>query len=247
MGAIYRREMRAYFTTPVGYVFLAVFLAVCGFAFSMSTLEAGANSSVATYFVYCVFIFAIVLPILTMKLFSEDRKNSTEQILLTSPVSLTGIVMGKFLAAETVFAGALGLNGLNYLLLYKYAELPAYGSPTFFELQPTELIIGNILGLLFLGTAFIAIGTFISSLTENQITAVIVTVLATVVLTASSLVTDYINNEALRVIVKWISVLSRLTSLTSGLLDVTTFIYFISFVAVFLFLTVRVYERRRWA
>ncbi|HPE96034.1 MAG TPA: hypothetical protein PLT66_08225, partial [Bacillota bacterium] len=136
---------------------------------------------------------------------------------------------------------------LNYLLLYKYAELPAYGSPTFFELQPTELIIGNILGLLFLGTAFIAIGTFISSLTENQITAVIVTVLATVVLTASSLVTDYINNEALRVIVKWISVLSRLTSLTSGLLDVTTFIYFISFVAVFLFLTVRVYERRRWA
>lgn len=247
MSAVYRREMRSYFTTPVGYVFLAAFLAVCGFAFSTSTLIAGTDSNVATYFVYAVFIFAVVLPILTMKLFSEDRKNGTEQVLLTSPISITGMVLGKFLAAETVFAGALGINSLSFLLLFKYAEIPAYGHPTFFELQPLNLILGNILGMFFLGTAFIALGTFISSLTENQISAVILTVLSTVVLTASSFVTEYVNSTAIRVVIKWFCVLDRLTSLTHGLLELNTFIYFVSFVVVFLFLTVRVYDKRRWA
>ena len=247
MTAIFKREMRSYFTTPTGYVFLAVFLSVCGFAFSMSTLVAGTESNVATYFVYCVFIYAVVVPILTMKLFSEDRKNGTEQVYLTSPTSITGIVMGKFLAAEAMFCIALFLNSLNFLLLFKYAEIPAYGSTAFFDLQPLELIIGNIFGMLFLGTAFIALGTFISSLTESQISAAIVTVFCTAALSASSFVTEYINTEWLRLGIKWFCVLDRLVGIVNGLLELNTFLYFISFVAVFLFLTVRVYERRRWA
>lgn len=247
MGAIYKRELRSYFTTPIGYVFLAVYLAVNGFAFSISTLEAGANSSIASYFVFTIFILAVVLPILTMKLFSEERKNGTEQGLLTAPVSITSIVLGKYLAALTVFTIAMGISSFNFALLFKYAELPLYGDYSILDLMPVGLIIGNICGTFCLGAAFIAVGTFISAMTENQISAVIVTVLSTCVLVLCSFATEYINNTFIRVAVKWFSVLERLSSLTNGYLDITTFIYFISFVVVFLFLTGRVYDRRRWA
>ncbi len=247
MGAIYKREMRSYFTTPIGYVFLAVYLAVTGFAFSVSTLEAGANSSVGTYFVFLIFILAIVLPILTMKLFSEERKNGTEQGLLSAPVSITSIVLGKYFAALTMFTIAMTISSFNFTLLFKYAELPLYGDYTVLDLMPTGLIIGNIFGTFFLGAAFIAVGTFISAMTENQISAVIITVLSTCVMVLCSFATEFINNSFIRVAVKWFSVLERLSSLTNGYLDITTFIYFISFVVVFLFLTGRVYDRRRWA
>ena len=247
MGAIYKREIRSYFTTPIGYVFLAVYLAVNGFAFSVSTLEAGANSNIASYFVLTIFILAIVLPILTMKLFSEERKNGTEQGLLTAPVSITSIVLGKYFAALTMFAIAMGISSFNFTLLFKYAELPLYGDYTLLDLMPVGLIIGNICGTFCLGAAFIAVGTFISAMTENQISAVIITVLSTCVLVLCSFATEYINNTFLRVAIKWFSVLERLSSLTNGYLDITTFIYFISFVVVFLFLTGRVYDRRRWA
>lgn len=247
MGAIFKRELRSYFTTPIGYVFLAVYLAVNGFAFSASTLEAGVESNIGSYFVFTVFILAIVLPILTMKLFSEERKNGTEQGLLTAPVSISGIVLGKYLAALTMFTIAMTISSFNFVLLFKYAELPLYGDYSFFDLMPLGLIVGNIIGTFFLGAAFIAVGTFISAMTENQISAVILTVLSTCVMVLCSFATEFVSNSFVRVAAKWFSVLERLSSLTNGYLDITTFIYFISFVVVFLFLTGRVYDRRRWA
>ena len=97
------REMRAYFTTPIGYVFLAVYFLISGVVFSYSTLYS-MTSDVSTYFTVMLFLDAIMLPLLTMKSFSEERKLKTDQLLLTAPVSLTSMVLAKFFAAYTMFA-----------------------------------------------------------------------------------------------------------------------------------------------
>ncbi|MBO4229160.1 MAG: ABC transporter permease, partial [Clostridia bacterium] len=105
MSAIYKREMRAYFTSPIGYLYIAVFFAANGALFSYLTLEAGSSSDIGNYFLIVMFLFIVLIPLLTMKLFCEERKQKTEQLLLTAPVSLTEMVLGKFFAAYTMFAG----------------------------------------------------------------------------------------------------------------------------------------------
>ncbi len=122
MLAIYKREMRSYFTGIIGYVFLVLFLAIGGVAFCMTTLFS-MSASVAEFFMYMMLLSGVMLPLLTMKSFSEERKTKTEQLLLTAPVSITGMVFGKFLAAFTMFAAALTVNSLYFLILFKYAEV----------------------------------------------------------------------------------------------------------------------------
>jgi ABC-2 type transport system permease protein len=118
MIAIYKRELKSYFLTPIGYVFCGMYLAVSGVAFSYSTLLEQSTTSLPTYFLMMIAVFAILIPLLTMKLFAEDRKSRTEQILLTTPVSLTGMVMGKYLAAVTVFAATFLVNSFNYICCF---------------------------------------------------------------------------------------------------------------------------------
>ena len=107
MIAIYKREMRAYFTTPIGYIFSALLMAVSAWFFMSYTLQRGASSNYSTYFQMIIILFIAIIPLLTMKLMSEERKLKTEQLLLTGPVSLSGIVLSKFLDALSVFAGTL--------------------------------------------------------------------------------------------------------------------------------------------
>ena len=99
MTAIYMREMRSYFTSPIGYIFTAIYFAVSGFCFYYMVLSDGATGSVSGYFTSLIFVFIVIVPLLTMKMFSEEKKQRTEQLLLTSPVSLWGMVGGKFFAA----------------------------------------------------------------------------------------------------------------------------------------------------
>ena len=160
MFAIYKRELRAYFTTAVGYVFLAVIVALSAVAFSLTTILQATND-VTTYFTVLLFILMVALPVLTMKLFSEERKMRTEQLLLTAPVSIAKIVAAKFFAAFTVFFGANLLCSLAYITLFIYSE-PEGG-----------IILGNIIAITLVGAAFIAVGIFVSSLTENQLAAAI--------------------------------------------------------------------------
>ena len=103
MQTIYKREMRSYFTTPTGYIFAAIFLCASGFLFALCTLQMQ-TSDVSAYFQFLMYAYIVVIPLLTMKSFAEEKKNGTEQLLLTSPVSLTSMVMAKFLAAFTMFA-----------------------------------------------------------------------------------------------------------------------------------------------
>lgn len=235
MGAIYKRELSSYFTTPIGYIFLAVFFAVTGFVFSFTTILQAESSSVAAYFMMMIFVLAIMLPILTMKLFSDDRRMKTEQLLLTTPVGLTSMVMAKYLAALTIYGGALGVSGLYFLVL------GSFGTP------PTAVIFGNLLALLFLGAAFIAIGAFMSSLTESQLIAAISTMLVIVLIVLVSFIADSIPSEFIRTILKWFSVFNRISNFSAGVIHLGSLIYFASFAFMFLFLTVRVYEKRRWS
>lgn len=122
MNAIYKREMLAYFTTPSGYVFSAIFFALSGILFSISTFGMQ-SASTRIYFITMLVSFCVLIPLLTMKLLSEERKSKTEQIILTSPVSLMGLISAKFFAAYTMFAGTLILScALNITALYKLTQ-----------------------------------------------------------------------------------------------------------------------------
>ena len=235
MFAIYMRELKSYFLTAIGYVYCGMFLVVSGLAFAQCTLLKQSTDSIGEYFVWMIIIFAVLIPLLTMKLIAEDRKTRTDQILLTSPVSVTGIVMGKYLAALTVYASTFLVNSFNFVLLAKYGEPNAIS------------ILTNILGVFLLGAAFIAIGIFLSSLTENQLIAAVSAMGVNAAMLLVSLLADKISGTALRTVVKWFSVLDRFAPFTHQMLDVSAIVYYLSLAAAFLFLTTRVIEKRRWS
>jgi ABC-2 type transport system permease protein len=235
MLAIYKRELRSYFVTPIGYIFVAVFLIASGLIFSYCTLQQGANSSVSTYFTMLLVVYIVVLPLLTMKLFADEKKGRTEQLLLTSPVSLMSMVCAKFFAAYTVF-------GLTYLVsCFGYITLYHYGSPS------TAIIVGSSIAILLAGAACIAIGVFISSMTENQLIAALLTMAVIILFVLTSAFNSYIDNYVIRSILSWVSIMERLSNFTYGYFDVNALVYYVSITFVFLFLTVRVYEKRRWS
>ena len=238
MFAIYKRELRSYFVTPLGYVFIAVFLAAAGFAFSIlvifNALTSG-RSDVDTYFTVVIFSFAILLPLLTMKSFADERRTRTEQLLLTSRVSLPGMVMGKFFAAYTVFGAAMLASCLFFTVLGRY------GSPN------GARIFGSVLAVFLVGGAFIAIGLFVSSLTENQLVAAVGTIAVMLFFLFVGFLSSYVSSPALRAVLGWVSVYSRFQNFTSGIFDPAAIIYYLSLCFVFLFGTVRVFESRRWA
>ncbi len=235
MFAIYMRELKSYFLTPIGYTFCGMFLVVSGLVFSQTTLMVQSTSSVGEYFIWLMCIFAVLLPLLTMKLFSEERKSRTEQILLTSPVSILGIVLGKYLAALTVFAATFLVNSFNFVLLF------TYGTPN------AASIFMNILGVFLLGAAFIAIGVFLSSITENQLIAAISAMVVNAAMLLIYFVAGNIESTFWRTVLKWFSVIDRFVPFTNQMLDVSAIIYYISLAAIAIFLTTRVIEKRRWS
>ena len=255
MLAIYRKEMRSYFINPIGYVYLGVFLVFSALLCCYTTLVAGSYST-SNYFTYLIFSFMILIPILTMRLFAEERKLKTEQLLLTAPVSLTGMVLGKYFAALTIYVGGVLLSCVNLIPLYVIGAAERAGS----EYSTTHIgpitgeIVGSLLAVILLGAALIAVGTFISALAENQLSAAIITIgviASMVLLNILNLLKDsdgqpLIRSYAIRSVISWISVMSRFTNFTNGIFDYAALLYFISLSFVFLFLTVRVYEKRRW-
>ena len=234
MLAIYKREMRAYFTTAQGYLFMAIFLCASGFLFSLTTLLMQ-SSDTATYFQFLLYGYIVIIPLITMKSFAEEKKAKTEQLLLTSPVSLVGMVMAKFLAAFTLFCGTVVISMLYYLVL------GLYGDPNWAK------VIGCTIGMILVGSCFIAIGLFISALTENQFVAAMGTIGALAGLVVVAVINGIIDNYFIRLIFDWISIYSRFTNFTQGIFDIASAFYYVSMCAVFLFLCVRVYEKRRFA
>lgn len=234
MLAIFRREFKAYFTSPLGYVFLAIFYAFSGIFFYTFSLYNG-STDLSSVFLAMFFVLMIFLPLLTMRLMAEENKQKTDQLVLTSPVSLFRIVMGKFLAAYVIFA-----MGVLMLLLYGVV-LSAFAAVSW------SIILGNTVGILLLGGIFIAIGLFVSTLTENQMIAAVGSFFINLCILLLDTVSSVIPVDFIQSAFSAISVYSRYAELTNGIFNISSIIFFISVMLIFIFFTVRVLEKRRWA
>ena len=234
MKAILKRELRAYFASPVGYVVVAALMALYAFFF-YQVMAMGSSSYIGDVFSTMFMFSMMIMPIITMRSMSDERKNKTDQALLTAPVSVTGIVMGKFLAAFCVYAIALTVS-----------MLPAITMSTFSSAFPWGILIGNYIGTLLNGAAMISIGVFISSLTVSQVIAAIGTFIIAVLLMFVDQIASALSGNIIGTVLGWISFTSRYDIFTRGIFSVSSVVYFVSVAAVFVFLTARKVESRRW-
>ncbi|MCD7811472.1 MAG: ABC transporter permease subunit [Ruminococcus sp.] len=234
MGAIYRREMGAFFTSGLAYVFLSVFFLFSGYFFYAGTLQSGTTDTSAMFnALFLVVLFLI--PILTMRLLSEEKKQKTDQGLLTAPIGLWSIVLGKYFAALTLFIIAESISFVYALIL------SAYGTVVW------ATLIANYFAMLILGAAFIAVGLFISSLTENQMASAVASFLALMLLYMLDEIEQSISIEFIQKILSALSFYSRFTEFTMGIFNLSSVIFYISAVFIFNFFTVRILEKRRWS
>ncbi len=251
MLAIYLKELRSYFINAIGYVYVGIFLAISAILFCYTTLISSSYST-ANYFSMMILILVVLIPLLTMKLFAEEKKLRTEQMLLTAPVSITSMVLGKYFAAFTMYAGSLLLSCINFIPLYAVAAMEraeAGQQANVIHIGPSDAqILGSLIGLLFIGGVFIAVGMFISTLTENQLAAAVITIAALVAMLAPASVNNasIISNYAVRFVIDWFNILSRFANFSAGKFDFAALFYYLSLSSVFVFTTIRVYDKRRW-
>ncbi len=235
MSAIFKRELKSYFTSPIGYLVLAMIFGLSGYFFYLYNMALGAADLSYVYSNLLSFLLLLVLPILTMRLLSDDKRQKTDQALFTAPTGLTGVVVGKFLAALLIFA-----IGISIILVF--AIIIA------FQTTPNWLqIIGNYVGLLLLGGMIIAVGMLISSLTESQFIAALGTFLASFcLLMIDSVASLFSSSKVVATIVEFLSINTRYNSFTNGIIEYDDILFFISMQVLFLFLTVRILDRKRW-
>ena len=234
MIAIFKRELHSYFTGPIAYIFCAIYLLVTNICFYYMNVS-NYSSDITSIFLIAVITLMILIPLMTMRLWSEEKRQRTDQLLLTAPVSTTGIVIGKFLSALTVLALALILTLVQPLIVV------AHGTPQ------VGMIVGNYVALFLAASAYIAISMFFSSLTKSQLVAALGSILAL----ALFLLMDMF---AVRIEISWIantlafmSIVSRYANLLAGVFSLSDVFYFASLTALFLFLTSRVIEKQRWS
>lgn len=235
MRAVFRKEFRSYFTSPIGYVVLAFIYFFGSFSFFAYNMTYGYISLQYVFQSLYSILLLLVLPILTMRLFSDEKRQKTDQVLFTAPTSLTSIVLGKFFAALLLYVIGIGITLV-------YAVIIA------FKASPDWLVVGgNFLGLLLLGGMIIAIGLLVSCLTESQFIAVIGTFgISLALLLIDSLSTFFQSVDWIAPIVSFLSVSQRYAGFTTGLVRYNDVIFFLSMTAMFLFLAVRVLDRKRW-
>lgn len=233
MGAIYRREMGAFFTSGVAYVFLSVYALLSGIFFFYGVIGS-ATSDMSSMFSSMFIVVLFLIPILTMKLMSEEKKNRTDQGLLTAPIGLWSIVLGKYFAALTLFIIAESIVFIYSIII------AAYGSVIW------STLLGNYFAMLFLGSAFIAVGVFVSSLTENQMASAVASMLALFVLYLFDSLASNISNEYIQKAMLSLSFYSRYIEFTNGVFNLSSVLFFVSTAFIFNFFTVRVLDKRRW-
>jgi len=233
MIAIFKRDYRAYFTSPIGYVFCAIFLCLFNLFFYLINVASNSADMSGTFSSMLMFTMFLV-PVLTMRTFSEDFKQKTDQLLLTSPVKLVDIVLGKFFASFGVF-----LTAMVFTLVYSVI-IAAFGEPM------PGVVIGNYFAYIALTAAWFAIGLFISSLTESQIVAGVISWGVFLAMFLMESLASSITVSWLYTIISWLSVFTRYGTFLGGVFALKDFIFFLSLCTVFLFLTTRVLEKKRW-
>ena len=233
MRAVFKREMRAYFTMPIGYIFIAAMLALLNMYFSYMCKSSYSNIS----FVFSSIssISLLLAPIVTMRLFSEDRKQKVDQAIFTAPVKLVNIVLGKFLAAFALFMIPMTVTLIQEIFLSFYANVN------------WTLYLSDIMGIALMGAAILSIGLFISALTESQMIAGIFGMAISFFIMQIDYFASAVNLSWFSSFCTAVSFISRYNAFTSGQFDFSNIIFFVSVVVVFLYLTHLVLDKKRWA
>lgn len=255
--AIYRRELGGYFVSPIAYIVIGFFLLATGLVFTlildywmrqsigmmMQARQMGMPPDidvpmmVIRNFVSFIgsYVMPLLLPMMTMGVYAEERKRGTMEMLMTSPITEFQIVIGKFFASLTFFAVMLAPTLIYYLFVGAYSE-PA---------MPWRIIGSSYLGLFLLGAVLIALGSFISSLTENQIVAGVVTFIVFLLLLFLDLMMRN-SSSAMAEVFKYLSLLQHHETFAQGVIDTSSVIFYISMAAIGVFLTLRNLDSMRW-
>ena len=242
--AVYRKEMGHYFVSPVAYTVLSLFFILTAFFFNLylrdvveqSFGEFDAPSQIFRAFLgLLALLILFFMPMITMGLFAEERKRGTMELLMTSPIREIDIVLGKFFASLTLFAVMLAPTALYILYTWLHTDPRA----------PLRVVAAGYLGVLLFGGCLLALGSFISSLTENQIVAAALTFGAFLLLWAM----DFGSRSAATAVgqtVQYLSVINHYEDFTRGIIDTSGLVYYLSFMIFFIFLTVRSIDSLRW-
>ena len=249
--AIFKKEMRLYFTSPVAWVVFTIFLLIAGYFFysifaffTLASMQSAMNPAMARdlnvtdsvlrpLFSNISVILLLLMPLVTMRLFAEERRSGTIELLLTYPVRDGAVLIGKYLAGLTLYAIMLALT-LFYPLLVAYFARVEWGP-----------LATGYLGLLLMGATFLGVGIFASSLTENQIVASIITFGVLLIFWVIGWSSDYLGGTWGRVL-SHLSLIEHFDSFAKGVLDTRDVLYYVDFTIVALFLTLRSLEARRW-
>ncbi len=237
--AIFKRELGSYFATPIAAVFIVIFLLLSGtFTFYLGNFFVRGQADLRPFFDFHPWLYLVLVPALAMRLWAEERKGGTIELLLTLPVTLAEAVVGKFLAAWCFTAVALALTFPMWI------TVNVLGNPD------NGVILAGYLGSLFLAGGFLAIGSCMSALTKNQVIAFVLSVVVGLgfVLSGFPMVLDFVSGWAPHVIVSVISSFSFLAhfeSITKGVVDLCDIVYFSSLIALWLFATAMILELKK--
>jgi ABC-2 type transport system permease protein len=249
--AVCKKEIQSYFTSPIAYVTITVFLILVGFFFhsliwwfNTQSLQMARNPYYlqqlninqmvySPLFHNMSIILLLMIPLLTMRLFSEEIKIKTDELLFTSPISINQIILGKYFASLFVLLVMLLLTGVLSIFTF------AFGNP---EVLP---VLNGYLGLFLMGAAFMAVGIFFSSLTENQIVSAVLTFGALLLFWVLNWA-SYSAGGMWKGLLNYISFFQHFDDMTKGILDTTDVVYYLSFIFLGLFLTHSVIQSRRW-
>lgn len=234
MGAIYKREMQSYFYTPAAYVFMGVFLALASVFFGVGNLAAR-SSNLLSFISQLSYLWMLLSPVLTMRLIAGERRQRTDQLLFSSPCSLSSMVLGKFFAAATVLLCTVGATFVYALLVAMYGTL-----------YLGETLVGY-LGLILQGCAFLALDLFVSCFAKSQMTAAVLGVGANLLVWLSDVLASAVSIQVVSDALNFLSLYQRFAPFAQGQLRFSNVFFDLLFIAMTLFLSVRVLDARRWS
>ena len=224
MLAIMKKEFKSYFLSPIGYVVVGILLLVSSIFFYLTSVQTGSVDLSSLYYYMALYGLIIGAPILSMRMFAEERKNGTEQLILTAPISITKVVFGKLLAA-------LGVIVITLLISFGY-----YAIVCFFAKTSIIPVLTSMVGFILISMAAISVGMFASSLTENQVIAAIITI-------AFLLMSIFLEN--INEVFANLSIINFYEKFPSGVVSLTEIAGLVSFSIVFIGLTILIMQRRK--
>ncbi len=249
---IARKEVKAYFSSPIGYAVIAAFVFIFGYFYiailsffvrqsmQVSQFAMGGQQTVNVneqmlrpLLLNTSTIMLFILPMLTMRTYAEEKRSGTIELLLTSPITDVQIILGKFLGALTLYAVMLAVTLIHIGILF------VYGTPAW---QP---IATAYLGLLLMGASFISLGLFLSSLTKNQIVALVVTFSVFLMFWVIDWIGSF-SGPTIAALTNYLSITQHLDDFSKGVIDLSHVVFYLSFIAFGLFLTLRSVDSERW-